>query len=463
MKIHLLDTFLEQIHSLLPIEYGIEFSGSVIEEILKRAKESPINIVSTLIFLCAVTHILFSKKILDLSHRIERKNGKKSFWSEVIHFLGEVEIVFGIWAIPLVLAITLFYNWQTALDYLNTRNYEETIAVVVIMTIATSYPIVHFVNNLIEKIANLGNGTPGAWWLTLLTIGPVMGAFITEAGAMILTCMLLLKNVFTYKISKTLSYATLGLLFTNISLAGIITVFASAPALVVAGKWQWNSAYMFSTFGWKSITAMLIANFCYYWLFRKEFNELSKMEAPPKKEKEVAIPVWITFGNFAFLLFTIIFLEEPVVCIACFLFFLGFHQATRPFQEEVVLRPALLVGFFIAGLVIHASMQSWWIAPLLAEASSATMLAISIGLGPFADNATLTYLASMIPNISEASKYNVMIGAVAAGGLTVIGNAPNPAGQQLLASCFPGGISPRNLFLGALTPMLIALLVFMFL
>ena len=44
------------------------------------------------------------------------------------------------------------------------------------------------------------------------------------------------------------------------------------------------------------------------------------------------------------------------------------------------------------------------------------------------DNAALTYLGSLVEDISDQSKYSLVAGAVAGGGLTVIANAPNPAG-----------------------------------
>jgi len=73
-------------------------------------------------------------------------------------------------------------------------------------------------------------------------------------------------------------------------------------------------------------------------------------------------------------------------------------------------------------------------------------------LTAFNDNAAVTYLASQAPEFSDAMKYAVVAGAVTGGGLTVIANAPNPAGQSILAKHFAKGVSPLGLFLGALLP-----------
>jgi hypothetical protein len=60
-----------------------------------------------------------------------------------------------------------------------------------------------------------------------------------------------------------------------------------------------------------------------------------------------------------------------------------------------------------------------------------------------------------VPGFDAARKYAVVAGAVTGGGLTVIANAPNPAGQAALQRYFPDGLSPLALMLGALPPTLI--------
>ena len=76
-------------------------------------------------------------------------------------------------------------------------------------------------------------------------------------------------------------------------------------------------------------------------------------------------------------------------------------------------------------------------------------------LTSFNDNAAITYLASLVPGFTDELKYAVMAGAVTGGGLTVIANAPNPAGQSILGRFFVNGVSPLGLALGATLPTLI--------
>ena len=73
------------------------------------------------------------------------------------------------------------------------------------------------------------------------------------------------------------------------------------------------------------------------------------------------------------------------------------------------------------------------------------------------DNAALTYLGSLVEGVSHDFKYSLVAGAVTGGGLTVIANAPNPAGFALLKGSFEdGAISPFGLLAAAAAPTLVA-------
>jgi predicted cation transporter len=153
----------------------------------------------------------------------------------------------------------------------------------------------------------------------------------------------------------------------------------------------------------------------------------------------------------------------PAMFLGGFLFFLGVLKATSPFQAILDLRPPLLVGFFLAGLVIHGGLQGWWIAPILASLSEPALYLGAAGLTAFNDNALITYLATLVPNLTEPMKVAVVAGAVTGGGLTVIANAPNPAGQAVLGRFFDGAIAPIGLLAGALLPTLVAMIFFLLL
>ena len=263
---------------------------------------------------------------------------------------------------------------------------------------------------------------------------------------------------YSLKPSEPLKYATLGLLFVNISVGGVLTQFASPPVVIVASAWNWDLAYMLTHFGWKAVIGIILSNLLYLTVFRREFARLRANVPDEEQDQEGRRPIpWrITGIHLLFLCWTVVNAHYPVLVILGLLFFLAFVSATRLNQHAIALRPPLLVGFFLAALIIHGGCQQWWIAPVLGSLSKWPLMIGATILTAFNDNAAVTYLASLVPGFSDALKYVVMAGAVTGGGLTVIANSPNPAGQSILASRFgEAGISPLYLFLGALVPTLI--------
>jgi hypothetical protein len=172
------------------------------------------------------------------------------------------------------------------------------------------------------------------------------------------------------------------------------------------------------------------------------------------------VPAWITAVHLAFIAWTVYVSHYPALFIGGFLFFIGFARATAAYQSQLTLKTPLLVGFFLAGLVIHGGLQGWWIAPVLGSLTEAPLFFTSTLLTSFNDNALITFLATLVPGFDEQLRLAVVEGAVVGGGLTVIANAPNPAGQALLGRFFDGAVLPLGLLTGALLPTLIAALAF---
>jgi hypothetical protein len=470
-------------------------SASVFEILKARVQEEPFNLVATIIFFLAIAHTFAAPTFLRLSHRFERehreelaKSGRKalpgsreevSFKAQIFHFLGEIEAIFGIWVVPLLIAITWSKGWSTASDYIgHGLNFTEPLFVVVIMTMAASRPILKLSEQLMAFVAALGKGSPAAWWLSILTIGPILGSFITEPAAMTISALLLAQKFYQRKPTAKFAYATLGLLFVNVSVGGTLTHFAAPPVLMVADKWHWGTTQMFIEFGWKAVLGIVVANAIYFFAFRREFQVLADVLPLPvlRGEGDLAmeqqttaqvqnhntpIPIWVTLVHLAFLAWTVVNNHFPALFIGGFLFYIAFTQATEHHQHELSLRPALLVGFFLAGLVVHGGLQGWWIGPTLRRLDEVPLFFGAAALTAFNDNAAITYLASLVPNFRESLKYAVVAGAVAGGGLTVIANAPNPAGQSILAKFFPDGVSAWRLFLGALIPTLVVCAAFL--
>jgi hypothetical protein len=473
--------------------YNDQHIADLWQRLKGRAAAEPINIVATVIFLLAIFHTFFASKFLSIAHdyeqrydalidfkvgeypdwqsearpeeisKIARHRDRLRFKATLFHFLGEVEAVFGIWLIPLAIAIVAFKGWNTMVLYFDGVEYNEAIFVFVIMAIASSKPILRFAESCLSLFAAFGGKTPAAWWLSILTVGPLLGSFITEPAAMTICALLLVERFYELQPSIKLRYATLGLLFVNISVGGTLSHFAAPPVVMVAGKWDWGFTYMFLKFGWKAILGIFAANTLFFALFRKE---LLSMESRPSVADERAQPVppFITVVHLLAILWTVINAHHPALIILGLLFYLAFVVATERHQRPINLRSPMLVGFFLAALVAHGGCQRWWIAPVLGELGRWPLMIGSVLLTAFNDNAAITYLATLVPGLTEELKFAVVAGAIAGGGLTVIANAPNPAGQSILQSQFEdGGINPLGLFLAALIPTIIMGAAFMLL
>jgi hypothetical protein len=453
--------------------YGDAGATGLWDVLAGRVAAEPFNLVASAIFLAAIVHTFFAARIRHLAHVIEERHRAKlgraaeaaddddadgrpdevSFLGQILHFFGEVEAIFGIWVLALAGAIVWFKGVETAIHYVGVQvNYTEPLFVVVIMTLAATRPVLLLAERCLHAASRLGGATPAAWWLAILTLGPVLGSFITEPAAMTISALLLAKQFYVLHPSSRLKYATLGLLFVNVSVGGTLTHFAAPPVLMVAGPWKWDFAYMFMHFGWKAVVGILVANVVYFAAFRRELGALRAAAPAAAARTEAAVPAWITAVHVCFLGYTVWMAHYPALFIGGFLFFLAFAQATAHHQTKVDLRPALLVGFFLAGLVNHGGVQAWWIEPILTRLGEFQLFLGATFLTAFNDNAAITYLATLVPGFSDALKYAVVAGAVTGGGLTVIANAPNPAGQSILARYFPDGISPLGLALGALLP-----------
>jgi len=559
--------------------YGDGEVGNIVSILSNRIRHEPFNLVASLIFLCAIIHTFLTGRFMVIAHRWTHNHEEKikkgeaprdsvHHGAELFHFLGEVEAVFGIWAAALVVACLLYFDWSTAKNYILYKvNFTEPMFVVVIMTLAATRPILKVTEQLMWRMANLLGGTLTAWWWAILTIGPILGSFITEPAAMTISALLLADKFYSLAPSSKFKYATLGLLFVNISVGGTLTSYAAPPVLMVAAPWKWDSVFMLTHFGWKAVLGILVANLCYFLIFRSELKTMHKAFAinslkdeiqqrylkradvedmmdhcierledrmhfvdvfsdqlkevgreltqrletsvladlkdkgvdpdlakrafeernkeirlrrmrrafplllPPEERppffdpdwdrRDDPVPWWVTLVHIGFMGWTIINAHYPALFIPGMLFFLGFAQVSAPYQNRINLKPALLVGFFLGGLVIHGGLQGWWIEPVLSNLSEIPLMLGATILTAFNDNAAITFLSTLVPDFSDTAKYSVVAGAVAGGGLTIIANAPNPAGLSILKSFFDEEVSPVSILLAAALPTAILWLAFL--
>ncbi|MGZ8251375.1 MAG: putative Na+/H+ antiporter [Methylophilaceae bacterium] len=413
------------------------------------------NIIAAIIFGLALLHTFSAKSFEILAHRNPNHAG-------LFHLLGEVEVVFGFWAFILIGFMAVVAGGSEATAYLESRHYTEPLFVFVVMVVAASRPVLEIVKQLVLTIARLlpVHTMVAQAWLGLALV-PLLGSFITEPAAMTLAALILAPLVFRQGMPEWLKYAALGVLFVNVSIGGTLTSYAAPPVLMVAATWQWDTMHMATHFGWKAAIAVLINASVVTYLLRMH---LANTASSPANDADnmPEVPRTVSLIHLVFLAGVVIFAHHPVIFFGIFMMFLGFTQAYAHYQSPLILKEGLLVGFFLAGLVVLGGMQQWWLQPIVSSLQPTALFFGSVALTAVTDNAALTYLGSLIVGISDESKYMLVAGAVAGGGLTVIANAPNPAGASLLRRGFEDeSIGAGGLLLGALPPTCIAVLMFL--
>ncbi|MDN5251155.1 putative Na+/H+ antiporter [Betaproteobacteria bacterium LSUCC0117] len=409
-----------------------------------------IQVVAAVIFALALIHTFSTKYFEHLAHTRPRHAG-------VWHLLAEVEVVFGFWAMVMIVVMAFMTSRTDAVSYLDGRNFTEPMFVFAIMVVAGSKPVLQAASAAVQALVRvIPLPAPIAFFFTALAIVPLLGSFITEPAAMTLAALLMRDRIFT-NASKTLRYGTLGVLFVNISIGGTLTPFAAPPVLMVAAKWNYDLAFMLTHIGWKAAIAVFINATVLTLLFAKELKAMSYSADSPYKG--VPMPMIALHG--LFLLGIVVFAHHPAAFIAIFLLFMGVATAYPQHQERLILREGLLVAFFLGGLVVLGGMQAWWLQPVLMAMDETQIYFGATALTAITDNAALTYLGSQVEGLSEGFKYALVTGAVTGGGLTIIANAPNPAGASILKGTFDeGAINPLGLLAGALLPTVVAIICF---
>lgn len=410
---------------------------------------TPIELVATVLFALAVAHTFSTKYFQRLADRQPAHSG---IW----HLLAEVEVVFGAWAMLFIVVMMVLVGPSAATTYVESRNFTEPMFVFAIMVIAGARPVLWLATHMVDGLARLLPWRNGLeFCFSVLALVPLLGSFITEPAAMTLAAMLLSRRVYVADISTRARYALLGTLFVNISIGGVLTPFAAPPVLMVAGKWNWDLVFMLTQFGWKAALAVVVNAALVVFVFRKELGTLKTGEAGTRPD---AMPAWIVVLHVLFLVGLVVFAHHPAMFMGIFLLFMGVATAYRRYQDRLILREGLLVAFFLAGLVVLGGQQGWWLQPLLMDMSTDAVFFGATALTAITDNAALTYLGSLVEGLSDEFKYMLVAGAVAGGGLTVIANAPNPAGMSIVRRHFKDQtVHPLGLLLAALPPTLVAI------
>ncbi len=404
------------------------------------------------LFGLAIVHTFSTKYFEHLAHTRPVHAG---LW----HLLGEVETVFGFWSFVLLIFMAAALGWGAASDYLDKSRFVEPMFVFVIMVISASKPILQFVSDAVRRLAVVVPLPAAvAYYFLALSVVPLFGSVVTEPAAMTLAALMLRDVIFSRQASNRLKYLTLGVLFVNVSIGGTLTNFAAPPILMVAAKWGWDTGTVFSMFGWRALVAVVTNALILTLLFR---NELTQKARADVQGTGTRTPVAFVLVNLAILAGVVATNHHPEMFVGLFLLFLGLAEAYKRHHDGLMLREGLMVAFFLAGLVVLGGQQQWWLQAVLSSLSETTLYYGAAALTAITDNAALTYLGSLVGGVSDEFKYALVAGAVTGGGLTVIANAPNPAGFAILKNSFDEqSINPLGLFFAALPPTMVAVFCF---
>lgn len=417
-----------------------------------------LELLGTVFFAIAVVHTFMVGKILHWSHQFPRN----SMTAGVLHLLGEIEAVFAIWASLFMACYIAMEGWTPAINYQNSLDFTEPFFIFAIMVVCSTRPILAIARQAILAISTgiqkiFKTPVIATDLAVVFILGPLSGSFITEPAAMTVTAFML--NAMLQKESNKLIYALIAVLFVNVSIGGALTPFAAPPILMVASKWGWDFAFVASNLGWKAAIAVVVNAIGLIFIFRKELqescitlNEVQKRMAGG----HAPIPWQVTLIHLLFLAGIVITGHHRNAFLGIFLLFLGVASVTIRYQDSLRLKESLLVSLFLGGIIQFGAFQKWWLAPLLSKMNDAVLFKGAALLTAITDNAALTYLGSQV-DLSDSSKYALVAGALAGGGLTIIANAPNAAGYSVLSHKFPGGIKPLNLLIAALIPTAVAI------
>lgn len=417
-----------------------------------------IEYLATTFFFLALLHTFLVSQFAKISHRFEKGSAPEAFF----HLLSEVEVVFGFWAFLFLTVWTLIAGPGEVIQYQQGLNLTEPLFIFCIMIMASTRPVITAARKFILLISDklslvLRFKKIQLQFLTLMILGPLLGSLITEPAAITITALLLYRMINKEKISSGFLYSIIGLLFVNVSIGGALTNFAAPPILVVARQWNWGLWDVFSHLGEAAIVAVIINACLIAYLNRHEMNNALE----PIEKDSYPMPIWVVISHFVFLFSLVATAHYSQVFLGLFLIFIGLVSVTKNYQDQLKFREALLVAFFLGGLIVFGSFQKWWLEPLMALLSDKILFISAIGLTAVTDNAALTYLGSQVEGLSELSKWALVGGAVVGGGLTILANAPNPAGFSILSSHFPDStLNAAKLLKAAFLPTLVALICF---
>jgi len=413
--------------------------------------------LSTLFLFIGVLHTFLAPYFAKLSKKFHQGSATEAF----LHLLSEVEVVFGFWAFVFLSTWALFDGLDKVIQYQQSLQMIEPLFIFCIMIVASSKPIVElskttliYISKSFTKLLPVDEILIQVF--IVLGLGPLLGSFITEPAAMTILALLLFQML--RQSDELVLYGVLGLLFVNVSIGGGLTHFAAPPILIVAHKFGWGFQDVFLNIGEAVLSAVTLNVLVFVLCFK---NKIKKNMQILRLDQQQNIPIWIILSHVIFLIAIVMSAHYEKVFFGLFLIFIGLADVTKKYQDRLKFREAFLVAFFLGGLIVFGSLQKWWLTPVLNSLADKSLYFVATALTAVTDNAALTFLGSQVDGLTESSKWALVSGAITGGGLTILANAPNPAGFAILSPKFKNGsLNAAKLFLAALGPTVITVVCF---
>lgn len=427
----------------------------------------PLQIGALACFILSIVHIFMIPVFARLYRNYQNKriafpeDWKRFLWlGEWYRLMSTIELVFLLWSVPLFFWFLYTEGYKGTMAYLNTRNYTFSMFIIVMWLLLGSKPISYAVEHAFAKIANIGRQSPKSWWLTVMFVAPLSTIFLRETGAIIIATTLLAKYFYDLSPSTRFSYATMGLLFSNVSIGGLLTTSSSRSLSMILRTLRWDNYEVMTHFGWKALLAICLSTTVYYYLFRREFHHF------PRKIEHIInagrkIPIWIICVHIAMAFAAMRFRSAPVLMGGVCIFYVFFHRLTVFYQNKIDFWKVCCLGVFFIGMSFVGGLQEWWILKLVKNSSDFGYMWAAYILSIFLDNVLVNLMMHDLPVVTDCYLYLVVAGCMSAGGLTLIANTPNIVSFATLRPFFQKpSFSFWKLFLASLFPSVLALMLF---
>lgn len=401
-------------------------------------------VLSLIFFLFAICHALLSDRFLALAHRheIDSKglNSGGDFLVSFYSFMGNITCIFALWLIPIFtyLAYSRGGDFVSASLMLQEPGFNEVFFNFILIAIAMTKPLRLLYASILHRFGFMFKNHLMFFWLGSFLLTVLLTGLLSEIVAMTLQCMFLAHFFYNLKLSKSLSYFTLALLLVCAAFGNTVIPFNLSDIYDFHLEWGWSHWTVFQLFGWKSfISIAIVASLGAFW-FRKEFSFL---QATFDKEMEEVSHHPINSRLLFYLgLLIVASLSRSnlYVMFASLIVVMILHKEHYKTQEEgkLHLTLPLMIAFFTYTIEIYASLQSWWVIPMLEDVQGSGLFAFSFLLTGMNEHVPISAVKTTLQAAPEMDKFLSYLGMVAGGGITLFANSANILAKKTLSPHF---------------------------